>query len=314
MSTEVKVPVIDVTAAIAGTGIGHVAEQIDRACQHVGFFQIVGHGVDQALLDAVHATAPAFWSLPRDVKEQYRSPTGHSFQGWYTRDDADGAALQEKWEGTTFDTPADAVAHGVPEIYAGRFRGNLWPAAAPEFVTAMQDCFVATRALGDRVMAMFAVALGLDETYFEAMLHNDSSYFAVNSYPGTSVLPPGDEALFEHTDSGTLTLLHQRGDYEGLQVRLRNGEPYRMPIIDEALVVNIGDLMARWTNDRWSATPHKVVLGESGQARASVTTFHTPAVDAVVAPVATQVGADGPHYDPVTIFDWEDQFLAKTYA
>jgi len=314
VTIDVKVPVIDVSLAITGEEMGDTARQIDAACREVGFFQIVGHGVDQHVIDAVHATAPEMWTLPREVKERYRSPTGHSFQGWYTRDDPDGASLQEKWEGMSFDSPADAIAHGVPAEFASHFRGNLWPDAAPRFVSAMQECFAATRKLGDRVMAMFAVALGLDETYFEAKLVNDSSYFAVNSYPGTSTLPPGEEALFEHSDSGTLTLLHQRGDYEGLQVRLRSGEPYRMPVIEEAFVVNIGDLMARWTNDRWLATRHKVVLGEPGQSRTSLTTFHTPAVDAVVAPVATCVGPDGPRYEPLTIFDWEAQFLAKTYA
>ncbi len=314
MTTESTVPVIDVSAAVAGRDYGAVAAQVDEACRGVGFFQIVGHGVDPSLLDAVHETAPDLWRLPKEVKEQYRSPTGHVFQGWYTRDDPDGFPLQEKWEGTTFDSAEEAIAAGVPTDLAVRFRGNLWPDAAPRFVAAMKACFEATRALGDRVMAIFAVALGLDEDFFAPMLKNDSSYFAVNSYPGTSHLPAGETALYEHTDSGTLTLLHQRGNYRGLQVRLRSGDPYRMPVIDEAFVVNIGDLMARWTNDQWRATPHTVLLGEPGEWRTSVTTFHTPAVDAVVEPVATAVGEDGAHYGPVTIFDWEDEFLRKTYA
>jgi isopenicillin N synthase-like dioxygenase len=314
VNTAETVPVIDVSTAIDGSAIGAVAEAIDLACCEVGFFQIVGHGVDVTTFDAVYESAPDLWSLAPEVKERYRSPSGHPFQGWYTRDDADGTPLQEKWEIISFDSPADALASGVPEEYVDHFRPNLWPDAAPRFVTASRTCFTATRLLGDRVMAMFAVALGLPEDFFDAAVHNDSSYFAVNSYPGRSATEPGEVALFEHTDSGTLTLLHQRGTYEGLEVKLRSGDRFRMPIIDEALVVNIGDLMARWTNDRWTATPHRVVLGEPGDARTSITTFHTPAIDAVVAPVPTCVGPEGTSYEPVRIYDWEPQFLSKTYA
>jgi isopenicillin N synthase-like dioxygenase len=308
------VPVIDVSGAIDGRSVGPVAAAIDLACREAGFFQIVGHGVDLDLFDAVYESAPDLWNLPPEVKHHYHSPTDHPFQGWYTKDDAEGHPLQEKWEIISFDSPADALAHGVPAQYTDHFRPNLWPDAAPRFVAATKACFAATRALGDRVMGMFAVALGLDEEFFAPAVHNDSSYFAVNNYPGVSTLDPGEVALFEHTDSGTLTLLHQRGTYEGLQVKFRSGARYRLPIIPVALVVNIGDFIARWTNDRWVATPHRVVMGQPGDSRTSITTFHTPAIDAVVAPVPSCVDADGTTYDPVMIYDWEPQFLSKTYA
>jgi isopenicillin N synthase-like dioxygenase len=220
--------------------------------------------------------------------------------------------LQEKWEMNNFDSPADARERGVPEQYLDRFSTNLWPTQLPHFVDAVTACFAAGRALGDRVMGLFAVALGLDEDFFAAGCVNDSSYFAVNNYPGLSTEPSGDVALFEHSDSGTLTLLHQRGNYEGLQVGLRSGERFSVPVIDDAVIVNIGDLMARWTNDRWLATRHRVLLGETGQHRTSITTFHTPSLDTIVSPLPTCIDAGTP-YEPISVYDWEPVFLAKTY-
>jgi isopenicillin N synthase-like dioxygenase len=312
--SDLPIPIIDISDAVNGGDMGPAAAEIDAACREIGFFQIVGHGLDQPLLDIVYREVQDVWALPRDEKEALRSPRNDPFRGWYTRDDKDGAILQEKWEINRFDSPGDARAHGVPERYADHFHANLWPEQLPDFVAAAKACFTAGRALGDRVMALFAVALGLDETFFDAAIENDSSYFAVNSYPGASRGEPGEVALFEHSDSGTLTLLHQRGNYEGLQVMMRSGERYAVPLIDDAILVNIGDLMARWTNDAWVATKHRVVLGEPGDARTSITTFHTPAIDALISPVPTCVGPEGPRYEPITVYDWEPVFLAKSYA
>ena len=307
------IPVIDISSAIAGGDLAGPAALIDQACREVGFFQVVGHGVDESVFDDVYRSAPKVWALPADEREALRDPGDHPFYGWYTREDGAGAVLQQKWERNRFDSAEDARAHGIPEQYLDRFADNRYPTQVPDFVAATTRCFDAGRALGDRVMALFAVALGLPEGYFDEVVENDGSYFAVNDYPGESAGNEGEIALYEHSDSGTLTLLHQRGDYEGLEVVLVSGERIKMPIIPEAIVVNIGDLMARWTNDRWIATRHRVVLGQPEQARTSITTFHTPSVDTVVSPFATCIG-DGTEYEPISIYDWEPVFLAKSFA
>jgi isopenicillin N synthase-like dioxygenase len=312
--SPITIPVIDISGAVDGRSMGRAAALIDDACRSVGFFQIVGHGIDPALLDAVYATAPDLWGLPSDVKWRYHSPEYHAFQGWYTMDDPHGVPLQEKWEIIRFDSPADAIAHGVPERYADHFRPNLWPDAAPRFVDATRACFAATRAVGHRVMALFAVALGLPPGWFDDALCLDASYFAVNSYPGRSTEPPGTVCIPEHADSGTLTLLHQRGNYEGLEVKLRSGDRIAVPVIDEAVLVNIGELMVRWTGGRWVATRHRVVTGEPGTSRTSITTFHTPSVDAVITPVPTVTPVEGIDCTPVTVYEWEPRFLLRSFA
>jgi isopenicillin N synthase-like dioxygenase len=306
------IPVIDVSAALTGSSLGAVAEQVDRACQDVGFLQVVGHGVPLDLIDAVYGAAPQLWDLPQERKEPLRSSSDHPFHGWYTMDDDDGVALMEKWEFNNVDSPDDALARGIDESYIDHFHPNIWPTEVPELIDAARSCFDAERRLGGQLMGIFAVALGLEEDHFAPFYLDDTSYFAVNHYPGRSHRGPGEVALFEHADSGTLTILHQRGTYEGLEVLLPSGERHRVPIVDEALVVNLGTLMARWTNDRWKATRHRVLMGEPGQSRTSITTFHTPSIDARIEPIAACVGAEGTTYEALTYYEWEPIFRELT--
>jgi isopenicillin N synthase-like dioxygenase len=121
----------------------------------------------------------------------------------------------------------------------------------------------------------------------------------------------------EHSDGNTLTILHQRGDYEGLQVQRLDGagEWIAVPVRDDAFVINVGELMTHWTNDHWPATRHRVVAAaDPDAARTTLTTFHMPALDAVVEPIARWVGADGPHYAPVNSYDWERSRIKNSYA
>jgi isopenicillin N synthase-like dioxygenase len=106
-------------------------------------------------------------------------------------------------------------------------------------------------------------------------------------------------------------MLHQRGDYDGLQLRRITGEILTIPIIDDALVVNVGDLMARWTNDAWLATPHRVIDGVPGQARTSIAMHYLPNVDAVIAPLPSCVTGDGPTYEPVSMYEWNNRYFQK---
>jgi isopenicillin N synthase-like dioxygenase len=305
------IPVVDIAGALDGSRPGAVARHLDEAFREVGFVQITGHAVDGALLDAVYAGARDLWALPEEAKAALRPPDDHGFYGYGTRHDPDGAVTQEKWEINRFESPADAAAHGVPDRFLDHFGANIWPTRLPHLVAATERCFAATRALGTRLMGIFALALGEDVDHFALACVNDASYFAVNHYPGVSRFPAGDQALFRHTDSGTLTILHQRGDYRGLEITLRSGVRILAPVIEEAFVVNLGELMARWTGDRWIATPHRVVLGEPGQSRTSVATFHTPAVDHAIETVPACVVEGATRYDPITVYEWEPQFLAR---
>jgi isopenicillin N synthase-like dioxygenase len=307
------IPVIDISR-LSGAGRHDLAREVDDACREVGFLQVVGHGIDRSLLDEVYRTSADLWALPVDVKRQLRDPNDHRFYGWLTIEDPYGVPLLERWQINRFESPEHAVALGAPADLADGLLGfNSWPAQLPGFNAAAAEAFAQMRELGARVMQAFALALGQPADFFEPYYRADSSGFAVNRYANTTNLDVGETALVEHTDSGTCTLLHQRGDYEGLEVRLRSGDRVRVPVVPDAFVVNIGELMARWTNDRWIATTHRVIVGEPGRSRMSLTTFYTPNVDAVVAPIPTCVPPSGPSYEPMSVYDWQQIYLAALY-
>jgi isopenicillin N synthase-like dioxygenase len=306
------IPVIDLSEAVAGRDSSRAAGEIGTACREVGFFQVVGHGVDAALLATAYDTADDLFSRPREEKERWKDPLGHPFRGWWERRTRSGKVLVERFQVYGFDDAADARRAGVDERWLDYFAPNVWPDTVPELREAWRACLTSTRRLGATIMRLFAEALDLDPHHFDPMVRLDASSLAVNHYPGEAVDPSGQREVFgEHSDSGTLTILHQRGTYEGLQIRLLDGSIHTVPLIDEAFVINIGDLMARWTNDRWRSTRHRVVAGtEPTHRRASLTTFYTPAVDTVVEPLPSSIGDEGPLYVPVRQYDWEGQYLA----
>jgi isopenicillin N synthase-like dioxygenase len=191
----------------------------------------------------------------------------------------------------------------------------------PGFRATWRRYAEATRELARTLMSLFAQALQLPADHFAAPFAKDVTLFSANFYPPQPARADHEDVLLvPHADSGGLTVLHQRGDYEGLQIRGLDGEWITVPLRDDAFVINIGHLLSRWTNGRYPATVHRVVAGPTpANQRQSIAMFFLPSVDTVVAPVPTRVGADGPRFEPVTAYDWQRQFMEKyvltnTYA
>jgi isopenicillin N synthase-like dioxygenase len=306
-----EIPVVDVAPFLGGGDGAPAAAAVEAAATRVGFFQVIGHGVPTELLDDVYAAARAFAARDPEHKERFRS--AHPYRGVHLRPDASGTVRLERFLAARFDDPAAAVAAGIDPALADYYHPNVWPTDPPEFRPACLALFERTQALGGSLMRLFALALGLGAGGFDDAIEPNASSFAVNHYPArrTSGAPAGGEPelLFhEHADGNTLTLLHQRGDYEGLEVS-RLDEPDRwiaVPVRDDAFVVNVGKLMARWTNDHWPATRHRVVASpDPAHERTTLTTFHMPSLTTTIAPLARFCGDDGPHHEPITAYGSE---------
>jgi isopenicillin N synthase-like dioxygenase len=284
-----EIPVIDVEGFLQGKDDRVAPAAVEAAASAIGFLQIVGHGVPDAPMNAVYD------AMNRDRLGRIR---------------------QERFLVSRFDDQADAIAGGVAPEYADFFYPNIWP-EIDGFKAAVTALFQVTNALADRLMSLVAVALGLEASWFDGMLEPNASTFAINHYPPRQDLAGESEPelLFaEHADGNTLTILHQRGTYTGLQVQPLDepGVWIDIPVVDRAFVINVGELMTHWTNDRWPATRHRVLPAEApGDSRTTLTTFHMPALDARVAPLEICGGGDDPHYDPVTPYEWERAFMAR---
>ena len=309
-SESTAVPFIDISAALAGHGRRETAARLGKAAREIGFIQIVGHGIDPALFHRVHDESGALWRLPDDQLDKLLSPTGHPFRGVRYALDPTGARIWQRLQNNRIESPAAALAEGYEGDVLDYFGGNVHP-QLPALNAAIADCFVQARSLGAELMRLFALELDLEEHSFDALFDKDVSYFAVQDYPPMPHAAPDGERLFEHSDSGALTMLHQRGDYPGLRFRMTNGERITVPVVDEAIVINVGDLMARWTNDGWLATPHGVIDGEPGLGRASIAVHYLPNVDAVIAPFPQCVKPGMEAYEPVRMYDWDKGFFAK---
>jgi isopenicillin N synthase-like dioxygenase len=310
-----EIPVIDIEAFLAGTDLTTAPRAVEAAASSIGFLQIVGHGVPAAPMNAVYDAMARLHGLPESVKQGYVSE-GHPYRGFHMNRDSQGRVRQERFLVSRFEDRADAIAGGVPAELSDFFYPNIWP-AVDGFRDAVSGLFTITNALAGRLMGLVAVALGLEADWFDDMLEPNASTFAINHYPprAEAARDGEPELLFaEHADGNTLTVLHQRGTYNGLQVQPLDepGVWIDIPVVDNAFVINVGELMTRWTNDHWPSTRHRVLpAAGSGDSRTTLTTFHMPALDAVVAPLETWGGKEDPHYDPVTPHEWERAFMAR---
>ena len=295
------VPVIDIAPFLAGSpeGVAEVAEQIAHACEEIGFFQITGYGVSDEFIQEVYDISRRFFDLTEAEKATAAQPAPDQVRGWtavgkeglsYSLDAVAPGDLKEKMDMGPFDVPGDAY-HTCAEA-GPHFAPNVWPAALPELRPIWERYFAEMSEVSRQVMRIFAVALDLDIDYFEDKINDHISMFRALNYPDQPEPPlPGQLRAGAHSDYGSLTLLRQENRPGGLQVMTKSGEWFDVPVIPGALVVNIGDLMSEWTNDRWVSTLHRVVNPPRDAAndsrRISLVFFHQPNYDAMISCLPT---------------------------
>jgi isopenicillin N synthase-like dioxygenase len=264
-----------------------IAREIDDTLRSTGFLLVSGHGVVDDVRDAYFDAMRSFFALPIEKKEEIaigRSACHRGYVGFATETLEGALAGDEDAVGTqlagdmkeTIDTGID---HGPdhPDVIAGTpLHGpNQWPdlPGFREAVDVYRDAMIEAALRMERALSM---ALGLEPTFLESRPGETMFHLRLIHYPPMETLTPepGQLGCGAHTDYGTLTLLADDGN-GGLQVRQRSGEWTDVVVPDGQLVVNLGDLMAIWTNDRWVSNPHRVV-NPPGVDRYSSPLFVTP--------------------------------------
>ncbi|MEM9041068.1 MAG: 2-oxoglutarate and iron-dependent oxygenase domain-containing protein [Actinomycetota bacterium] len=288
-----------------------VATDIDRTLRSTGFLLVTGHGVEPAVRSAYFDAMREFFALPLDAKDAIaidRSEYHRGYVGMETEslegalgndDDAIGEATAADLK-ETLDTGIEySLDH--PEVVAGTpFHGpNQWP-DLPGFRDTVEAYRTAVTAAARRVQRALAVALDLDSEFFLDQPGETMYHLRLVHYPPMErVTPePGQLGCGAHTDYGTVTLLADDG-IGGLQVRQRSGEWIDVQVPDDALIVNLGDLMAIWTNDRWVSNPHRVV-NPAGVDRYSSPLFVTPPYHLRIETLPTCLGpGETPTHEPL---------------
>lgn len=311
-----SLPIIDIGALIDGDQKQRrtVAEQLSAACLDKGFFYIRNHGIEARLQARVFAAAKAFFEQPLATKKQVDkalSPANRGYEplrGQTLEADAPPDLKEGYYIGR--DLPDDH-----PAVRAGKFNhgANQWPRQAG-FRETMETYFEAMNELSARIMQGLALSLSLPEDYFADFCHEPMAVLRLLHYPPQPGNPePGEKGCGAHTDFGGITLLLQ-DDNPGLQVwdQASRGWIHADPV-PGTYVVNLGDMIARWTNDRYRSTLHRVV-NLSGRERFSVPFFHSGNPDHQVRclPSCLAPGAS-PKYPPVTVEQHMIDMYQRTY-
>lgn len=286
-----------------------VADEVASTCRSTGFLVVAGHGVPSELITRMDDAFDAFFSLPEKQKlpaqgdgsgPGYRSLGSTALAK--SRDEETPPDMNERFTVASVDFPEERRTAETEEWYPR----NRWPPEPTGFRDVTEEYFRAMDALARTLMRIFAVGLDLDEHYFEPSIDAPISRLTGIHYPPMRAEPrAGQLRAGAHTDYGSITILHKRPGASGLQVQTGDGDWFDVDPVANTFIVNIGDMLAQWTNDAWVSTMHRVAnpteVGDAESARLSIAFFHQPNHDAVIAPLPTCVSADRPaSYAPVT--------------
>jgi isopenicillin N synthase-like dioxygenase len=293
-----------------------VGRAVDAAAREFGFFQIVGHRLPQAHIDAMVEVSSEFFALPTAVKLQC-TPSDPSINRGYAERGTEALSYSIGIDAPpdlfeAFNLGEDAVDYSDP-FYAAQqnsfFAPNIWPDAPADFRSALVAYFESAHRLALTLTEVFAIALGLPQRWFSPFVDRSTTTMRTIRYErrsGETDPLPGQQRMGAHTDYGIVTVLYAE-PVAGLQIVGPDGDWIDVIPADDALVINLGDLTAQWTNDTWRSTVHRVVPSPSGSGasvRRSAAFFLDGNWDAVVECLPTCRSASNPaRYQPVTAGD-----------
>ena len=310
------IPVVNVGPAYDGPdgAVDALAAELARTLEAIGFAYISGHAVPPDLVDGLRREAQNFFALPMADKQAI------AINEWHRGYMAPNSSLIVTSSVAKVAKPNQSesvlfmheLAPDDPDVIAGKpLQGpNQWPAAQPALREAALAYMGALEDLGRRIVHLVARGLGLPDVYFDPHFERPTTFLRLLHYPPQ----PQEEGLFgsaPHTDYGFITLLAQ-DDRGGLEVRGNDGNWIAAPPIDGTFVLNVGDILSRWSNGRFASTPHRVI-NLSGKDRYSQPFFFDPSMDAVVAPVPQCARTGGSDLPPVRYGDYLMERIDKNY-
>lgn len=333
MSNQVVIPIINVAplldenASLADKQ--KVADELGKACVEVGFITIVGHGVPDEVINSIWTSTRSFFDQDLATKSEYVKPQdvypfGYNPIG--TESLISGKLAENNKDSDVTGNPPDIkeMFSLGPRDPAAGFPPRIFPTTPTEFEPAWTTYYETLSNLGKMILEGFALALGLEKDYFHSFVTHHASALRAINYPaiplGQTVLP-GQLRASDHTDYGAITIL--RTDGAGLQVSKDLNPPvwHDVPYIEGAFIINLGDLMRRWTNEKWCSTLHRVVISSADFAckdasssskeqavqcrrRQSIAFFYNVNRDATVQCITNKEDNEVAKYEPIIAGDF----------
>ena len=296
-----RIPVLDVGPYLAGEpgSAAALASEIRRTCEDTGFLVIANHGIPQDLIDRAFAAAADFFAQPKETKlalQVREQNIGYLPYGGQTMKTSTVAKVNKPNFSESFYITVPDPDPAVQDVSEDL---NQWPPGMTDFKATQVEYFQTMRALARQFLPAFALALDLPESYFEEDFQGPNCTVRLIQYAPQS---PDEEGLFgfaPHTDGSFITFL-PRSKFPGLEVRAKDGVWIRPPDVPGAFVVNTGEMLARYSNDRFVPTPHRVI-NQSGMVRHAMPFFFGPNRQKVIHCAPTCV-SDGnpPKYEPMS--------------
>jgi isopenicillin N synthase-like dioxygenase len=296
-----KVPAIDLAPFLSGGDRAAVVREFRDACEQIGFVVVCGHGLPARLIDSAFAQSLAFFAQPAEVKRQATPSIAGQQRGYH------GLATRNLGRTLGADVPPDLresfflgpiddhrAHYGfIPEA-AASYAPNILPEQPTGFSATMIELYRGFERLSQDLLRVFALALELPETWFADKIGRHFSIMSSHHYPPLQEQPrPGQLRTGAHTDFGAMTILAMTDAAGGLEVRMPDGRWTPVVARPHELVINLGDMMARWTNGRWASTVHRVanppVISLAESRRQSIGYFMHPDYDAPIRCIPTCV-------------------------
>jgi len=319
-----SVPVIDLKGGPGSDpGTHHdIALQIRDVCRNIGFFYISNHGVSADLVANQFEWAKRFFALPMDEKMAIHMRKSATTAGYepiaeqrLDSQDPDSEAAPPDLKESYYcglEVPDD---HPFARRHVRGIGHNQWPASLPGFRDQMIAYQAEMRKLSDHLLTLIAQSLDLESNWFAGYHDWPGAVLRILRYPPQPEMSEFNQiGAGAHTDWGGITLLAQ-DNIGGLEVRNAADEWVAAPPVPDTFVVNLGDLMTRWTNGVYRSTMHRVLNGQCELKRYSIPCFYAPRFDAMIEPVPTCVGEDQPaEFEPCTTAEHMNEMFRLSYG
>ena len=315
--TAANLPIVDLRAFYSDDQSVRqsIAKTAIHACETSGFFYVKGHDISEHVFKQSQEIALAFFRGPSDIKAKVHIsnfPHHRGYVGNYdvAPDTSKGGDIREAYK------VAEELSESDSDFLAGitLYGPNVWPVEYPQFAPVIYNLYQEFQKLSQTIFSVFALGLDLPADFFAPLTHKPASVMNVNYYPAVATINQHETSgIGAHSDYEAFAMLWQ-DSVGGLQIESLQGEWLAVEPLEDALVINIGDLMARWTNDRFRATRHRVI-NQSGKERMSFACFGNTNYHAMIECIPSCCSAENPaKYAPITSGDYLMNAIKRTYS
>lgn len=313
MSRSVGIPSLDLNDFVAGDAVTRNAfiQSLGNAYEDIGFIALKNHGLSDELVSALYLEVDAFFTLPDNVKGKYNIPEMAGQRGYtpFGREHAKGrntGDLKEFWQFGQYEEQHGRVSDEYPK--------NVDVEERPFFNTRGKEAYQTLERTGGEVLRALALYIGLDESYFDPWVKAGNSILRAIHYPPLDGDPGDAVRAAEHEDINLITLL-MGASADGLEVLNRRGEWVAVTALPNMIVVNVGDMLQRLTNNKLRSTTHRVVNPPKekwGTSRFSIPFFLHPRSDMPLNVLPECISKAKPKvYDDISAGEYLDERLKE---